>query len=84
MLPDKFRCTEPWTTARALSHPDSFHKAEYLRAVLYQLVGGLLRSFALSREPILLSRADDLGQLLLPFFNATPSGLPAYSADPQT
>lgn len=46
-------------------------------------LGGLLSAYALSKEPILLSRADDLGRLLLPVFDATPSGLPAYAVDPR-
>jgi hypothetical protein len=47
-------------------------------------LGGLLSSYALSHEPVLLSRADDLARLLLPVFNASPSGLPAYSVDTKT
>ena len=40
-------------------------------------VGGLLSAYALSREEILLERADDLATLLSPAFD-TPSGLPAF------
>ncbi|KAF9466320.1 glycoside hydrolase family 47 protein [Collybia nuda] len=47
-------------------------------------LGGLLSAYALSKEPILLIRADDLGKLLLPAFNGTPSGLPAYSVNTKT
>ncbi|KAG5634636.1 hypothetical protein H0H81_001318 [Sphagnurus paluster] len=43
-------------------------------------LGGLLSAHAVSQDPILLARADDLGKLLLPAFN-TPSGLPAYSVN---
>ncbi|KAK2462665.1 hypothetical protein APHAL10511_005398 [Amanita phalloides] len=47
-------------------------------------LGGLLSAYALSGETILLSRADDLGQKLLLAFNATASGMPAYSVHPTT
>ncbi|KIL65318.1 glycoside hydrolase family 47 protein [Amanita muscaria Koide BX008] len=47
-------------------------------------LGGLLSAYALSGSPILLSRADDLGQKLLPAFNGTESGLPSYSVHPVT
>jgi len=83
MLPDKVRCTESWTTASILINQNT-HAPFFETTIRYLLAGGLLRFFALSREPILLSRADNLGQLLLPVFNATPSGLPAYSVGPQT
>ncbi|KAG5650901.1 hypothetical protein H0H81_010599, partial [Sphagnurus paluster] len=46
-------------------------------------LGGLLSAYALSGEPILLARADDLGTLLLPVFK-TPSGLPAFSVSVHT
>lgn len=47
-------------------------------------LGGLLSAYALSKEPILLARADNLGRLLLPAFNGTTSGLPAYSVNTNT
>ncbi|KXN86576.1 Endoplasmic reticulum mannosyl-oligosaccharide 1,2-alpha-mannosidase [Leucoagaricus sp. SymC.cos] len=43
-------------------------------------LGGLLSAYALSGEPVLLSRADDLGRMLLPAFD-TPSGLPKYAVN---
>lgn len=43
-------------------------------------LGGLLSAYALSGEPVLLSRADDLGTMLLPAFNTT-SGLPAFAVN---
>jgi len=46
-------------------------------------LGGLLSAYALSGEPILLARADDLGRMLLPAFN-TSSGLPKYAVNLQT
>ncbi|PFH46692.1 glycoside hydrolase family 47 protein [Amanita thiersii Skay4041] len=51
---------------------------------IIRYLGGLLSAYALSGEPILLARADDLGQKLLPAFNGTESGLPAFSVHPQT
>ena len=46
-------------------------------------LGGLLSAYALSGEPILLARADDLGKALLPAFN-TSSGMPMYAVDTVT
>ncbi|EIW86899.1 glycoside hydrolase family 47 protein [Coniophora puteana RWD-64-598 SS2] len=46
-------------------------------------LGGLLSAYALSGEPMLLARADDLGQALLPVFD-TPSGLPMYGVNPSS
>ncbi|KAI0741365.1 glycoside hydrolase [Daedaleopsis nitida] len=43
-------------------------------------LGGILSAYALSGEPILLSRADDLGTMLLPAFD-TPHGLPMYAVN---
>ncbi|TFK26236.1 mannosyl-oligosaccharide alpha-1,2-mannosidase [Coprinopsis marcescibilis] len=43
-------------------------------------LGGLLSAYALSKEPTLLARADDLGKLLLPVFNTT-SGLPMFAVN---
>ncbi|KAH0578671.1 hypothetical protein H2248_003802 [Termitomyces sp. 'cryptogamus'] len=43
-------------------------------------LGGLLSAYSLSGEPILLSRADDLGTFLLPIFE-TPSGFPINSGN---
>ncbi|GLB38849.1 putative glycosyl hydrolase 47 family protein [Lyophyllum shimeji] len=57
--------------------------APFFETVIRYL-GGLLSAYALSGEPILLSRADDLGTLLLPVFDATPSGFPAYSVNTET
>ncbi|KAG6335737.1 hypothetical protein ID866_3361 [Astraeus odoratus] len=48
-----------------------------------RVLGGLLSSYALSGEPILLSRADDLGKALLPAFNTT-SGLPMFYVNTAT
>ncbi|KAG5644461.1 hypothetical protein DXG03_008361 [Asterophora parasitica] len=60
-----------------------YYYAPFFETVIRYL-GGLLSAYAVSKEPILLSRADDLGTLLLPVFNATPSGFPAYSVNTKT
>ena len=54
--------------------------ARFFETVIRYL-GGLLSAYALSHDPILLSRADDLGAALLPAFD-TASGLPAYGVYP--
>jgi mannosyl-oligosaccharide alpha-1,2-mannosidase len=46
-------------------------------------LGGLLSAYALSREPILLTRADDLGRLLAPAFG-TESGFPSFGVSTST
>lgn len=46
-------------------------------------LGGLLSAFALSGEPVLLTRADELGQALLSALN-TSSGFPMYAVNPKT
>ncbi|KAF8528811.1 seven-hairpin glycosidase [Hysterangium stoloniferum] len=46
-------------------------------------LGGLLSAYALSNEPIMLARAIELGEKLLPAFG-TPSGLPASGVNPKT
>ncbi|KAH8103865.1 glycoside hydrolase [Cristinia sonorae] len=53
--------------------------APFFETVIRYL-GGLLSAYALSNETILLSRADDLGQKLLPVFN-TSSGMPMYAVN---
>ncbi|KAH9967560.1 glycoside hydrolase [Russula dissimulans] len=56
--------------------------APFFETVIRYL-GGLLSAYALSQDPILLTRADDLGAALLPVFD-TPSGLPIYSVNTVT
>jgi mannosyl-oligosaccharide alpha-1,2-mannosidase len=55
------------------------HAAFFETVIRY--LGGLLSAYALSHDPILLARADDLGTALLPVFD-TPSGLPLYAVNP--
>ena len=56
--------------------------APFFETVIRYL-GGLLSAYALSGNPILLARADELGRKLLPVFNS-PSGLPHYSVNTET
>ncbi|KAH9839937.1 glycoside hydrolase [Rhodofomes roseus] len=56
--------------------------APFFETVIRYL-GGLLSAYALSREPLLLQRADDLGRMLSPAFD-TPSGFPAFGVDTVT
>jgi mannosyl-oligosaccharide alpha-1,2-mannosidase len=56
--------------------------APFFETVIRYL-GGLLSAYALSEEPILLARADELGKRLLPVFNS-PSGLPHFSVNVET
>ena len=44
----------------------------------------MLSAYALSGEPSLLRHAERIGQILLPAFNGTESGLPAYSVNVET
>ncbi|EJC99126.1 seven-hairpin glycosidase [Fomitiporia mediterranea MF3/22] len=46
-------------------------------------LGGLLSAYALSGRQVLLDKADELGQKLLPSFN-TETGMPAFEIDPDT
>lgn len=53
--------------------------APFFETVIRYL-GGLLSAYALSKEPLLLQRADDLGRLLAPAFD-TPSRLPMFGVN---
>jgi len=50
---------------------------------IIRYLGGLLSAYSLTKEPIFLSKADDIGRALLPAFNTT-SGIPAFAIDPIT
>ena len=56
--------------------------APYFETVIRYL-GGLLSAYALSKDHILLERAEDLAVALDPIFD-TPSGMPFYSVNPTT
>ena len=62
--------------------PNVFNIAQYQYTPFFETIirylGGLLSAYALSGEPILLSRADDLGRKLLPAFNST-HGIPMFA-----
>ncbi|KIM44571.1 glycoside hydrolase family 47 protein [Hebeloma cylindrosporum] len=62
------------TISRSTFTLSSGEYATFYDVVLRHL-GGLLSAYALSGEPMLLTRADDLGKLVLPAFNST-SGVP--------
>ena len=44
-------------------------------------LGGLMSAYALSKEPILFEKADELARVLSPVFN-TASGFPYYAVNP--
>ncbi|KIK61668.1 glycoside hydrolase family 47 protein [Collybiopsis luxurians FD-317 M1] len=54
----------------------------FFETVIRQL-GGLLSAYALSGEPVLLQKADELGGMLLPAFD-TESGFPMYAISTRT
>jgi mannosyl-oligosaccharide alpha-1,2-mannosidase len=56
--------------------------ANFFETVIRHL-GGLLSAYALSGEPIFLSRAEELDNELLPAFNS-PSGLPWFEVNVAT
>ncbi|KZT07477.1 glycoside hydrolase family 47 protein [Laetiporus sulphureus 93-53] len=56
--------------------------APFFETVIRYL-GGLLAAYALSHEPILLQRADDLGRMLSPAFD-TPVGFPMFGVNTVT
>jgi mannosyl-oligosaccharide alpha-1,2-mannosidase len=56
--------------------------APFFETVIRYL-GGLLSAYALSRDTILLQRADDLGRLLSPAFG-TDSGFPDFGVSTST
>ncbi|KAF8644216.1 hypothetical protein AX16_008620 [Volvariella volvacea WC 439] len=64
-----------------LSRPTEY--APFFETIIRYL-GGLLSAYALTKEPIFLIKADELGTRLLPAFDAYESGLPAFSVDTRT
>jgi hypothetical protein len=58
---------------------DQPHYVPFFETTIRYL-GGLLSAYAMSGNPVLLARADDLGRALLPAFNTT-SGLPSFAVD---
>lgn len=56
--------------------------APFFETVIRYL-GGLMSAYALSKEPILLAKADELARVLSPAFD-TPSGFPWYAVNPES
>ena len=54
--------------------------APFFETVIRYL-GGLMSAYALSKEPILLEKADELARVLSPVFNST-TGFPYYAVNP--
>ncbi len=61
-----------------------FDQDQYVQffETVIRYLGGFLSAYALSGNPIFLTRADDLGRRLLPAFN-TQSKLPAFAVNVQ-
>ncbi|KAI0657795.1 seven-hairpin glycosidase [Cubamyces menziesii] len=77
-LHDDFRKTIPIMANMTFALREGAYAPFFETVIRY--LGGLLSAYAISGEPILLSRADDLGAMLLPAFN-TPHGLPMYAVN---
>lgn len=80
-LKDEFLDAMP-LVANMTFHLSDTQYAPFFETVIRYL-GGLLSAYALSGEPTLLARADDLGKMLLPAFK-TPHGLPMYAVNTVT
>jgi len=59
------------------------HYAPFFETTIRYL-GGILSAYALSGHHVLFRLADEMGQLLIPAFDGTESGLPAYSVNVET
>ncbi|KAJ2930958.1 hypothetical protein H1R20_g6105, partial [Candolleomyces eurysporus] len=80
-LHDMFRdALETVAKADFYLKPDDY--APFFETTIRYL-GGLLSAYALSGEPVLLTRADDLGRMLLPAFDS-PSGFPMFAVNTKT
>ncbi|KAI0675913.1 seven-hairpin glycosidase [Trametes maxima] len=77
-LHDEFRETIPIIANMTFALNEGSYAPFFETVIRY--LGGLLSAYAISGEPILLARADDLGTMLLPAFN-TPRGLPMYAVN---
>ena len=60
--------------------PKTDDYAPFFETVIRYL-GGLMSAYALSNEPILLEKADELARVLSPAFNST-TGFPYYAVNP--
>ncbi|RPD52651.1 seven-hairpin glycosidase [Lentinus tigrinus ALCF2SS1-7] len=77
-LHDEFREAVPILANMTFALEEGSYAPFFETVIRY--LGGLLSAYALSGEPILLARADDLGSMLLPAFNTT-HGLPMYAVN---
>ncbi|KAH9893326.1 seven-hairpin glycosidase [Cubamyces lactineus] len=77
-LHDEFQKTIPVIANMTFALREGSYAPFFETVIRY--LGGLLSAYAISGEPILLSRADDLGTMLLPAFNTT-HGLPMYAVN---
>lgn len=50
---------------------------------IIRYLGGLLSAYTMTKDKLLLDRAEDMVKHLDPIFN-TPTGLPYYSVDPES
>ncbi|KAH8093117.1 glycoside hydrolase [Cristinia sonorae] len=63
-------------------HPSMNDRISFFETVIRYL-GGMLSAYALSNEPILIQKADELAAILAPVFD-TPTGLPWSGFIPET
>ncbi|KAH8110099.1 seven-hairpin glycosidase [Phellopilus nigrolimitatus] len=68
--------------SKAEFHRHPKHDVMFFETVIRYL-GGLLSAYALSGRTVLLSKADELAQKLLPVFN-TATGMPAFAINPDS
>jgi len=59
------------------------HYAPFFETTIRYL-GGVLSAYALSKDPVFLRHAERIADILMPAFNGTESGLPAYSVNVET
>ncbi|KAF8582066.1 glycoside hydrolase family 47 protein [Ramaria rubella] len=80
-LEDEFQHALSQVASIDFRMPHGGHAPFFETVIRY--LGGFLSAYALSKEPILLSRAEDLAIRLLPAFNTT-SGLPIYGINTES
>ncbi|KAF7974676.1 hypothetical protein HWV62_11433 [Athelia sp. TMB] len=75
-LHDEFKRAVAFVENATWDVPKGYYAPFFETTIRY--LGGLLSAYALSGEPILLERADDLGRLMEPVFD-TPSKFPVFA-----
>jgi len=76
---DEFkRALELVKTTKFIPKTDDY--SPFFETVIRYL-GGLMSAYALSKEPILLEKADELARVLSPAFNSA-TGFPYYAVNP--